>query len=69
MSYENYSRIRVKTDRLGHEGIRSGDIGYIIEVYEDGNYEVEFSDENGVTILLTVLAEYEFELADEMHDP
>jgi hypothetical protein len=42
-------------------------IGYVIEVYEDGNYEVEFSDSaTGATLAQLVLNESELALADEV---
>ena len=37
----NYSRVRLLTNK--YEGVRAGDLGYVIEVYRDA-YEVEFSD-------------------------
>lgn len=46
---ENYSRVRLLTDKYQPEGAARGDIGYIIETYPDGAYEVEFSDTNGIT--------------------
>ena len=36
-------------DSYNAEGIRYGDIGYIIETYNDAAYEVEFSDMTGMT--------------------
>jgi len=41
-------------------------MGYVIEVYPDGNYEVEFSDPNsGVSIAQIVASEAELEAAPE----
>ncbi len=59
---ENYSRVMLLTDRFRDEGIGIGSVGYIIEVYGDGNYEVEFSDSSGITIALVVAREDEIEL-------
>jgi len=61
----NYSRIRLMTSR--HEtsaGVSSGAIGYIIETYNDGAYEVEFSATDGTTIAQLVLEENEIQLAE-----
>lgn len=62
---EQYSRIRLLTDKYKEEGVSSGDFGYIIEVYGDGNYEVEFSDGNtGITIAQIVASDEDMELAE-----
>ena len=45
-----YSRVRLVTDRFAKEGATRGMVGYVIEVYPDGNYEVEFSDKDGTTV-------------------
>jgi hypothetical protein len=50
MSMKNYSRVRLLNDRYRDEGVTAGAIGYVIEVYGDDAYEVEFSAEDGTTI-------------------
>lgn len=50
MSIANYSRVRLLTNRYSEYGVSQGASGYIIEVYDDGDYEVEFSGAGGVTI-------------------
>lgn len=52
-----YSRVRITTDKFLNEDVPAGAVGYIIERYDDGNYEVEISDENGITIAQFVAAE------------
>lgn len=65
MTLKNYSRVMLLTDRFTEEGIKTGDIGTIIEVYNDGEaYEVDFSDEKGITIAQVVLREDEMRLAE-----
>ena len=49
---ELYSAVRLVTDRFCEEGVCAGAIGYIVEVYNEDAYEVEFSDANGETIAL-----------------
>jgi hypothetical protein len=49
MGYEIYSRVILINDRYADEGVRRGAIGYVIEVYPDGIYEVEFSKPDGTT--------------------
>lgn len=65
MSLQCYSRIRLLTDEYCSEGICIGAIGYIIEVYADDAYEVEFSDEAGTTIAQIVLKEDQSALQEE----
>lgn len=57
----NYSRVRLQVDTYLEEGVGSGAHGYVIEVWPDGKYEVEFSDSEGITIARLVLAESEIE--------
>ncbi len=47
---KNYTRIRLITNRYEDENIPKDSVGYIIEIYDDGEYEVEFSDNDGITI-------------------
>jgi len=58
----NYSRVKLLTDKFQSEGVKSGDIGYVIEVYGDHNYEVEFSNDHGITIAQIVAHENELEV-------
>jgi hypothetical protein len=46
------------------EGISKNALGYIIEIYEDNSLELEFSNENGITIATIVVSENEIELAE-----
>ena len=60
---ENYSRVCLLNNHYEKENIPKGSFGYIIETYDDGAYEVEFSDSDGITIGLLVLRESEIQLA------
>lgn len=60
MSFENYSRVRLLVD--SKVSVKAGAIGYVIEVYDDGMYEVEFSDRNGSTIAQVVVHENELQI-------
>ena len=55
----------LKTNRYVEHGVFVASIGYIIEVYDDQHYEVEFSDENGIIIALFSIHEDEIELAEK----
>jgi len=63
---KKYNRVMLKTDKFIAEGIKSGDTGFIIEKYGDGNFEVEFSNPNtGFTIALIVASPNELEVVKE----
>jgi len=47
-----YQSVRLTTDKYLKDGIKKGDVGVILEDYGDMNFEVEFSDEKGITIAL-----------------
>ena len=64
MALPNYSRVRLLTDRYTTDGVSKGDIGYIIEVYDDLDYELEFSKEDGTTLAQLVVRQDEVELAE-----
>ena len=48
-NFDNYTRVRLLTDRFREDGASLFDVGDIIEVYPGGKYEVEFSDSMSVT--------------------
>ncbi len=60
----NYSRVRLLTDRFVSEELRCGATGYVIEVYGDGKYEVEFSDANGISVAQIVASETELAVCE-----
>ena len=64
---ENYSRVRLQTEKYVALGASIFDVGYIIETYPNGDYEVEFSDTSGKTTAQIVAREEELQLADEVH--
>jgi hypothetical protein len=61
MTLTNYSRIKLISDAYVSQNARRGAVGYIIEVYPNANYEVEFSDATGTTIAQIVAREDELE--------
>jgi hypothetical protein len=50
MTLEPYSLVELVTDHYQERGVSVGAIGTILEVYNDGGYEVEFSQLDGTTI-------------------
>ena len=58
---ENYTRVRLITDKYLPQSATRGDLGYIIETYPDGAYEVEFSDANGITFAQIAAQENELQ--------
>ncbi len=65
---KNYSRVRLQTEKYKSLGAYLFDVGYIIEVYPDGDYEVEFSDTNGLTTAQIVVREEDLQLAEGIYE-
>lgn len=63
--FSEYSRVVLTTDRFQADGVTVGMTGYIIEVHDENHYEVEFSDQNGVTIAQVVVNEADIASAPE----
>jgi flagellar hook protein FlgE len=62
MKLELYDKVILITNRFSTvEGVAQGALGYVIEIYEDGNCEVEFSDGDGVTYAQIVAKPEELE--------
>jgi hypothetical protein len=59
-----YQKVMLTTDKYKDEGIKKGDIGVILENYDGNNFEVEFSDKNGITIALFAFPKEDLELAE-----
>lgn len=59
-----FQKVRLLTDKYVDEGIKKGDIGVILEDYDGENFEVEFSDNNGITIALFAFPKSELELVE-----
>ena len=65
MVIEIYQRVKLLADRFAStDNLATGAIGYVIEIYPDGNCEVEFSDENGISLAQIVAKPDEFEVAE-----
>jgi hypothetical protein len=68
---EQYSKARFKTDRYLSDGVRTGDVGWIVEIYgpgQDANiyapcwgYEMEFMTSTGQTTALLGVRSHEVE--------
>ncbi len=58
----NYSRVKMLTDKYAPDGAPLGAVGSIIETYENGECEVEFSDANGIDYAQIVAREDELQL-------
>lgn len=50
MSLPQFSLVTLLTDDYRSRGVRKGDTGVILDVYDDKAYEVEFSRDDGTTI-------------------
>lgn len=65
MKISIYNRVRYLRPLNTKDEIKTGDIGYVIEDYGDGNFEVEFSDPNGVTRAQVVISGHHLESAEK----
>ena len=61
---KQFQKVRLITDKYINDGIKKGDEGFILEVYDENNFEVEFSDSNGITIVLCSFKKEDIELAE-----
>jgi hypothetical protein len=61
-----YQRVRIVTDRFAAERAPRGSVGYVIECYQDGAYEVEVSNpDTGETVAQFVANTADLEAAPE----
>ena len=58
-----YDAVRITTNRLADEGAPVGTVGFVLEIYEDGNFEVEVCNPDGSTAALVVASPGEVEPA------
>ena len=59
---KQYAMVRLLTNKYLNEGVKYGDLGYAIEIYDGGHIEVEFSDSStGITIAQIVVNPEEIE--------
>lgn len=59
---EEFDRVKLITNKYSKEKATIGMIGYIVEVYPDNHFEVEFSDPTtGITIAQVVVSVDEIE--------
>ncbi len=62
---KEYDKVRFLTNKFSDDGITQGVIGYIIEDYNDGNFEVEVSNKKtGETIAQVVASSDDIELVE-----
>ncbi|MFF2450298.1 DUF4926 domain-containing protein [Neobacillus sp. NPDC058068] len=52
---KQFDVVKITKDNL-IEGITKGQIGTILEVYDDNHFEVEICDSNGITLFLGALS-------------
>jgi hypothetical protein len=63
MKISIYNRVRYVGLANDQDRIYPGEIGYVIEDYGDGNFEVEFSNPDGTTRTQAVIAGSDLELS------
>ena len=66
---ECYQTVRMKNNNYLADGIRAGDTGTILEIYDDTHCEVEFSRPDGTTYALQAIRCEDFEITGgDLHD-
>ena len=60
-----YQLVKMKNDRYASDGIRAGDIGTVLEIYDNIACEVEFSHPDGTTYALQSIRIEDLILLDE----
>jgi hypothetical protein len=65
MTLKPYSQVQLVTDSYQERGVSIGATGTIVEVYDDGDYEVEFSHPDGTTIAWFAVSQNEVKLLAE----
>jgi len=76
---EQYTTARLLVNRYANEGVRAGDVGWVVEIYGPGadasiyapcwGYELEFMDRTGHTIALFGVRGHEVESAEPAERP
>jgi hypothetical protein len=62
VAFSLYDRVCITSNQFSQDGAPAGSIGYIIECYEDGAFEVEVSDPaTGRTVAQVVVGPEELE--------
>jgi hypothetical protein len=67
MSLSQFSSVRLLSDEHVDQGVARGAVGVILDVYETGDYEVEFSRPDGTTISWFSVHPEEVELIDALN--
>lgn len=62
MTYKQFD-IVTATEALPEFGVRFGMTGVVVDVYQDGEVEVEFCDDRGVTIALVPMRQTQIKLS------
>ena len=60
-----YQLVKMKNDRYAADGIRAGDVGTVLEIYDDIACEVEFSHPDGTTYALQAIRIQDLIILDE----
>lgn len=62
---KEYDKIKMVNDKYISDGIKAGDEGYILEIYDDHFCEVEFSEKDGTTYALQAIDKADFMVVQE----
>lgn len=46
MEYKCYMKVKITTEKFKEKGVKKGTNAIILEIYDSGNYELQFLDED-----------------------
>ncbi|MFC4775741.1 DUF4926 domain-containing protein [Paenibacillus sp. GCM10023252] len=60
---KQFDKVKLVSESFNNYGVNIGSIGYILDIFPDGNLDVEFSDsESGETIAIIILSPVHVEI-------
>ena len=65
IAIQPYQLVRMKNDRYASDGIHAGDVGTVLEIYDNIACEVEFSHPDGTTYALRSIRTDDLEIINE----
>jgi hypothetical protein len=65
MMFELLDVVRASAD-IPEFSVKAGDVGTVVEVYDDGEYEVEFCNDKGETMVVLAMPESQMKPAHSL---
>lgn len=61
-----FAHVKLTSEEYQQDGLPKGVKGVIVDVYENEAYEVDFSDEFGITLACIAVKQYDVELVEHL---